>query len=484
MRLAQYIRQGSCRFFRTGCQCAVFALPLALAPGCRTTPQPDSAAAAIARELASTNEAGEVVSGREAAYEEMALLVEAILLVKRSYVEEQPFRELLYGAIDGMLVSLDPHSAFLTPDSYEALKEDTQGSFCGIGITIGVQNNMLTVIAPIEDSPAFREGLLAGDRIAAIEGDVTRGLTVDQVVSRLRGERGTPVRITIHRDGAEPFDVTIVRDDIRMASVKGARLLEEGVGYVRITQFGEKTPAEFSDALKGLREKGLNRLVIDLRGNPGGLLESAVAVVQHFLPDRAVVVSIRGRKGIAEERVFQSAGRSHDTTLPLAVLINRGSASASEIMAGALQDHGRAVIVGETSFGKASVQNVIPTQTRPACAVKLTTAYYYTPAGRLIHEKGIEPGESVPMKPDVWRQVQIKRMYEEMPTAYPLDKREPVGAVADTQLDRAVALLRETRAPNVAETEQPKESGESKESKESTRDSLDPIDSLDSEEAP
>jgi len=197
-------------------------LLLPAAAGCRTAAPAESAVAAIARELASTNEAGVVTSGRDAAYEDMALLVETLLLIKKSYVEERPFRELLYGAIDGMLVSLDPHSAFLTPESYEAMQEETRGSFCGIGITIGVQNNILTVIAPIEDSPAFHVGLHAGDRIAAIEGEMTRGMSVDQAVSRLRGERGAPVALTILREEQDPFDVTIVRDEIRLTSVKGA----------------------------------------------------------------------------------------------------------------------------------------------------------------------------------------------------------------------------------------------------------------------
>ncbi len=456
------------------------ALPLA---GCRT-PRPEPVTAAVIRELTTTNEAGVVVSGREGAYEEMELLVETLLLVKGSYVEEVPFRDLLYGAINGMLLSLDPHSAFLVPDAFEALREETHGAFYGIGITIGSQNNALTVIAPIEDSPAFRQGLLAGDRIAAIEGTNTLDMTVDQAVTRLRGEKGAPVRVTIHRDGTEPFDVTIVRDEIRLTSVKGAHLLGDGIGYIRIIQFGEQTAAEFEAALRTLRDQGLRGLVLDLRGNPGGLLDTAVEVAQHFLPARAVVVTVRGREGAGAERVFRALGRDHDTALPLAVLINRGSASASEIIAGALQDHGRAVLVGETSFGKASVQNIVPTRTRPECAVKLTTAHYYTPTNRLIHGKGIVPCELVPMKPDVWRRVQIKRMYEEMPGAYPSDKREPVGDAADTQLDRAVALVRAALAKDGAGAEQPKEPGESKESKESTLDSPDPVDSLDSEEAP
>lgn len=419
--------------------CVLIAAAL-LTPGCRTTPQAESTAAVIACELASTNEAG-VVSGHDAAYEEIELLVETLLLVKRNYVEEQSFRDLLYGAINGMLLSLDPHSTFLVPEAYEALQEDAQGSFCGIGVTIGVQSGMLTVIAPIEDSPAFKLGLLAGDRIAAIEDATSADMTVDQAVTRLRGSCGTPVCVTIQRAGMEPFDVTIVREEIRLTSVKGARLMDDGFGYLRITQFGEKTPSEFIEAWTGLTGQGLRGLVVDLRGNPGGLLDSAVEVAQNFLPAKSVVVSIRGRQGSKQERIFYAQGRQHDIDLPLVVLINRGSASAAEIVAGALQDHNRAVIVGETSFGKASVQNVIPVQTRPTCAVKLTTSHYFTPSGRLIDKKGINPDESVPMDPGVWRQVQLKRLYEEMPDAYPVATRESVADTVDTQLEKAIALL-------------------------------------------
>ena len=422
--------------------CLLIAM-LVLTPGCRTSPRMEPTAAVIARELTRTNEAGVVLSSHDAAYEEIELLVETILLVKRNYVEEKPFRDLLYGAINGMLLSLDPHSSFLVPEAYEALQEETQGVFCGIGVTIGVQNGVLTVIAPIEDSPAFKLGLLAGDRIAAIEGATSADMTVDKAVTRLRGHCGTPVCLTIHRVGVEPFDVTIVREEIRLTSVKGARLLDDGIGYLRIIQFGEKTSSEFAEALTELTGQGLRGLVIDLRGNPGGLLQSAVEISQIFLPAKSVVVSIRGREGSNRERVFTAHGRKHDTDLPLTVLINRGSASAAEIVAGALQDYGRAVIVGETSFGKASVQNVIPSQTRPACAVKLTTSHYFTPLGRLIHKKGIQPDESVPMKPGDWRQVQLKRLYEEMPDAYPVDTREPVADAVDTQLQRALVLLHE-----------------------------------------
>lgn len=435
----------------------------------------------IARELATTNEAGVVVSGREGAYEEMELLVESLLLVKKRYVKEVPFRDLLYGAINGLLFSLDPHSAFLAPEAFAALREETHGAFYGIGITIGSQNNALTVIAPIEDSPAFRQGLLAGDRIAAIEGTNTLDMTIDQAVARLRGDKGTPVSVTIHRDGTEPFDVTIVRDEVRLTSIKGTHLLEESIGYIRIMQFGEQTATEFTAALQDLREQGVRGLVLDLRGNPGGLLDTAVEVAQHFLPAKAVVVTVRGRFGAAEERVFRAGGRDHDIALPLAVLINRGSASASEILAGALQDHERAVLVGETSFGKASVQNVIPTQTRPTCAIKLTTAFYYTPSGRLIHNKGIVPCERVPLTPAAWRQVQIKRMYEEMPDAYRIEQLEPVDDVVDTQLARAVAVLRETLAKESGPTA---ESRESIPLQESIPDAPAPVAPSDSNEAP
>lgn len=411
------------------------------------TRKPEPLAVTISRELATTNETGVVTSDPDAAYEEMELLVEAIMAVKQGYVKEIPFRDLLYGAINGMLFSLDPHSAFLKPKNFSALREDAHGSFFGVGMTIGIDRGGLVVIAPIEDSPAFRQGVLAGDRITAIEGEPTDNISVDTAVTRLRGDRGTSVRVTFRRDSGDPFDITIERDEIRITSVKGAQLIQDGIGYIRITQFGENTPAEFATALQQLRQQNLRALILDLRSDPGGLLESAVEIAQHFLPPKAVVVTVRGREGHSRERVYHAFGHHHDTTTPLAILINRGSASAAEILAGAMQDHQRAVLVGETSFGKASVQNVTPMQTRPECGIKLTTAFYYTPTNRLIHGKGITPCHVIPMKPEEWRKAQLKRMYDELPGAFPVDKREPVADATDPQLEKAFELLQTALAP-------------------------------------
>jgi carboxyl-terminal processing protease len=393
---------------------------------------------------AATNAAAAAVqklSDKDASYDDIAVLTEAILLIQRNYVEEEKFRDLIYGAVDGMLASLDPHSSFLPPEDFNALREETAGQFTGIGVTVGIRDGVIVVIAPIEGSPAFRAGLHAGDRIVAIEGRPNRGTTMDEAVGKLRGPRGSTVKVTIERDDRDPFEVAIMRDDIHVASVKGSRILRDSVGYIRINQFSEQTAAEFEAAFRKLQELKATALVLDLRDNPGGLLDSAVAVAEKMLPDKAVIVTTRGRDGVRNEEQFRAGGALRDTHIPIVVLVNRGSASASEIVAGALQDHRRAVVMGETSFGKASVQNIIRLRLRPECAVRLTTAHYFTPLGRMIHDKGITPDVAVPQTPGEWRKAQLKRLYEEAPDSYPASAREAVGAGTDAPLERAVDIL-------------------------------------------
>ncbi|MDD5708526.1 MAG: S41 family peptidase [Kiritimatiellae bacterium] len=410
--------------------------PLPAATNAPAAAAPDSVAAA-------TNA---TPVGNQAVYEDVAVLTEALLMVRRHYVEAIPYQKIVYGAIHGMLASLDPHSDFLEPRQVEGLKEETEGMFGGIGIQIGLQGGFPLVIAPIEDSPAYKAGLMAGDRITAIDGRPAVNFTMDASLKALRGNPGTAVTLTIARDGQELFDVRLVRDQIKVASVKGIRVLRGNIGYVRITQFSEPTAEAFSDALTALLTNRLEGLVLDLRDNPGGLLSQAIAVGQQLLPAKAVIVTTRGRDGVRPEETFRADGHRHLTDIPMAVLINRGSASASEIVAGALQDHHRAVLVGEKSFGKASVQNVIPLSTRPDCSLKLTTAHYYTPNGRLIHNRGIEPDIEVPQPPAAWRKAQIKRAYEEQPAAFPADKRESVEGVSDAPLERALDVLIGVRA--------------------------------------
>jgi carboxyl-terminal processing protease len=383
---------------------------------------------------------------RASLYGDVEVLTEALMLIRRHYVQERSYQEIVSGAIHGMLQSLDPHSVYLEPQVLGYVKEDTEGHFGGIGIHIGMLGGFPLVVSPIEDSPAYRAGLMSGDRIVAIEGRSTAGFNIEQAMKKLRGPSGSTVKLTIAREGEDAFDVQIVRDDIRPPTVKGPRMLRGNVACIRLTQFSEPTAEAFSAAMDRMVTQRVEGFVLDLRDNPGGLLNVAVAVAERLLPAGAPIVSTRGRAGVREGIEFRAGGRRHLANLPMAVLVNEGSASASEIVAGALQDHHRAVVVGERSYGKASVQNIVPLATRTNCAIKLTTAYYYTPAGRLIHDKGIEPDIAVPMSPREWRRAQLRRTYEEMPEAYPVKSRENVSDAVDTQLERAVDALIAARA--------------------------------------
>ena len=380
-------------------------------------------------------------TNKEVVYEDIAVLTEALMLVKRQYAEEKPLRDLIYGAIDGMLVSLDPHSGFLQPQQYQDLQEDTSGHFSGIGIHVGIKDGRVLVLAPIDGSPAQRAGLMSGDKLIKINGVSALGISMDETVRRLRGAKGSPVSLTVEREGRDPFDVTLLRDDIKVSSVKGVRIVRDGVGYIRLTQFGEGSGPDFRKALLDLQEKKMTSLVVDLRDNPGGLLNTAVEIVGLLLPKGAEIVSVRGRDGTRSEEHHLADGPMHLSELPLALLVNGHSASAAEIMAGAMQDHHRAILVGETTFGKASVQNIMRLATRPECAVRLTTAHYYTPAGRMIHGKGIQPDIQVPVPLSTWRKVLLKRAYDEMPEAFPVASREKVEDVSDEALNRAVDMV-------------------------------------------
>ncbi|ABB32931.1 carboxyl-terminal protease [Geobacter metallireducens RCH3] len=324
----------------------------------------------------------------------LKLLAEVLRQVEENYVERVDRKKLLEGAVNGMLAALDPHSAYLPPEPFSEMKVEISGSFGGLGIEIALKEGKLTVISPIEDTPAWRAGIKAGDHIWKIDGTPTRDLTIVQAVKKMRGERGTKVTLTILRNGeTEPREFPLVRDIIQTKSLK-ARSLEPGYGYVRISHFQERTGEDFANALRNLRaENGgtLKGLVLDLRNNPGGLLEVAVAVAGRFVGERldnGLIVYTEGREEFAKRRFSATVGEK-EPPYPLVVLINSGSASASEIVAGALQDYGRAVIMGTPSFGKGSVQTVIPM--KDGAGLKLTTALYYTPKGRSIQARGIIP---------------------------------------------------------------------------------------------
>lgn len=333
-------------------------------------------------------------------YEYLKTFSDVIDLVKKDYVEEVNDKEIVYSAIKGILESLDPHSSFLPPDMYKEMQTDTKGEFGGIGIEISIKDGFPVVISPIEDTPAYKEGIKAGDLIVRIDGKPTKNMNITDVVKMIRGQKGKPVGLTIAREGVPGMkEYTVVRDIIQVKSVK-FKMLDEDYGYVRIVQFQEKTSRDLDNAFKELEKtnkgKGLKGLILDLRNDPGGLLEQAVEVSDRFLND-GVIVSIEGRgekkKTEDNKMKFFAQKKSGDYLNPLVVLINEGSASASEIVAGALQDYKRAIIVGTKSFGKGSVQTIFPLG--DGSAVRLTTAKYYTPKGRSIQGEGVTPDITV-----------------------------------------------------------------------------------------
>ncbi len=333
-------------------------------------------------------------------YSYLKLFTDVLKIVKENYVEEPNIKKLIYGALSGMVSSLDPFSAFFPPDKYKEFMEETEGEFGGVGIEISLEKGRPVVVAPIEGTPAFKAGLRAGDIILAVDGEDTFGKSLLEIVKKIRGKPGTKVRLTIMRRGLDkPITVEITRAVIKIESVKYVK--HGDIGYVKLTQFQHYTSRDLRKALKDLFSQGVKGLVIDLRNNPGGLLSEAVKVSDLFLPEGKLIVYTKGRRD--EEKYYAKEPALVPPGMPVVVLINRGSASASEIVTGALQDHHRAIIVGEKSFGKASVQNIIPLE--DGSAIKITVAYYYTPSGRLIHGKGIDPDVKVAMDEKTWEKL-------------------------------------------------------------------------------
>ena len=373
-----------------------------------------------------------------ATYEQLKLFTEVLSLVQNQYVDEVPPKDLIYSAIKGTLRGLDPHSSFLDPEMYREMQVETQGTFGGLGIEITLKDDILTVVTPIEGTPAHRAGIHAGDRIIRIEGIPTKDMSLPDAVKRMRGKPGTKVTITVVRDdGKEPArDVSIIREIIRVQSVR-SQMLEPSIGYIRLRQFQEQTAQDLDAALEKMTKTPLQGLVLDLRNNPGGLLQSAVDVTEKFIEDGKLVVYTEGRLKNQNMR-FVARSRHPAMGFPMVVLQNNGSASASEIVAGALQDWGRALVVGTTSFGKASVQTIIPLS--DGSGLRLTTAKYFTPKGRSIHGKGIDPDIVVePPKPSPNGQ-------------QPAEKEKPQAQVKpddewkqDVQITRAVDLLKAMR---------------------------------------
>ena len=321
-------------------------------------------------------------------YQQLNMFGEVYERVRREYVEEVSDKELIEAAIEGMLQSLDPHSSFMNSESFKDMQVQTKGEFGGLGIEVTMEDGFVKVVSPIDDTPAFEAGVQAGDFIIEIDGVSVYGMTLGEAVDQMRGLINTEITIKISRGDAEPFDIKIIRDKIKVQSVKARR--EGNAAYLRITSFNEKTESGLLKKMKKLKEeigKDITGVILDLRNNPGGLLTQAVAVSDAFL-NRGEIVSTRGRKKRGQQKFNATSGDISDG-LPVVILINGGSASASEIVAGALQDHKRAIIMGTTSFGKGSVQTIIPIQRDSA--MRLTTARYYTPSGNSIQAKGIVP---------------------------------------------------------------------------------------------
>jgi carboxyl-terminal processing protease len=322
-------------------------------------------------------------------YKQLNLFGDVFELVRSDYVDEVSDETLVEGAINGMLTALDPHSNYLNAKNFNDMKVQTRGEFGGLGIEVSMENGLVKVVSPIDDTPAAHAGLKPGDLITHLEGTPVQGLTLPEAVEKMRGPVNSDINLTIRREGKEPFDVKLTRAVIRIQSVR-SHLEGNNIGYVRITSFNEQTDVGLNNAMKNLKAQANNKLigvVLDLRNNPGGLLDQAVAVSDAFL-DKGEIVSTRGRRSDDAQRYNARPG-DIAAGLPVAVLINGGSASASEIVAGALQDHHRAVLIGTRSFGKGSVQTIIPLAGHGA--MRLTTARYYTPSGRSIQAKGIDP---------------------------------------------------------------------------------------------
>ena len=390
-------------------------------------------------------------------YENLKLFSDVLYIIQKDYVEEPKVDQLVEGAINGMLNTLDPHSSYMPPDVYKEMQVETQGKFGGLGIEITIKDDLLTIVSPIEDTPAYQAGIKPGDQIVKIGEEFTKNMTMFDAVKKLRGKEGTKVTLTIMREGfTQPKDFTLTRATIQIKSVK-SKIVDERIGYIRITQFQEQTTRDFRKALAELESKvpSLQGLILDLRNNPGGLLESAVEVSDEFI-DSGLIVYTEGRSE-GQRMEFKAKNNGNKHHYPMIVLVNAGSASGSEIVAGALQDYGLAVLLGTRTFGKGSVQTVIPLDN--GAGLRLTTAKYFTPKGRSIHAKGIEPDVIVEDKTEteeasspkvrIMREKDLENFYR---NAKPKEKSDAVSKEVpeknqgenadDPQLNRAIGILK------------------------------------------
>jgi len=380
---------------------------------------------------------GVVEKGAEI-YEQVKLLTEVFTLIRDNYVEPVEAKKLIYGACEGMVSKLDPFSQFMDPTAHEMMKSETEGKFGGVGIRIAIREGRLTVVTPLPGTPAYELGILPGDIIMKIEGKDTKDITISQAVELLRGTPGTKVTISILREGVKDLiDFTITRAVVKIESVPDARMLTDKIGYIELSEFSKDTPYEFDKAWKKLEKQGMENLILDLRYNPGGLLTTAVEICKNFIGDEKLIVYTQGRSEEQVVKFFAEKKAKHEK-IPLVILVNKGSASGSEIVAGCIQDWKRGVVLGEKTFGKASVQSLMPLS--DGSGLRLTTAKYYTPAGRSIHDVGITPDIVVEVPAEIMTELmkQREKIYGLPEEAK--EKREK-EKIKDPQIERAKEIL-------------------------------------------
>jgi carboxyl-terminal processing protease len=378
-------------------------------------------------------------------YSQISIFAKAVQLLRQDYVDgnKTSYHELITAALKGMLASLDPHSQYMDPNDFRDMQDDTRSRFNGLGIEVSMKNGLPTVVSPMEDTPAAKAGILSGDQILKINGTATDKMELQDAINLLRGSPGQKVTLTLLRPASkEVKDYTLERVEIKVQSVKGSRLLDQEltgpfkIGYVRLIQFNEPTADELAKALDDLQKQGMQALILDLRNNPGGLLNSAVDVCSQFLPPNTKVVSTQGRAASQQRDYMTSAVAKERPPFPLAVLVNEGSASGAEIVSGALKDLHRAILVGETTFGKGSVQNVL--QLPDGSALRFTTAKYYTPSKQVIHGNGVAPNIRVSMSPEQERALFALRSSD---NAKPEDDKNLIKS-KDPQMLRAIDALK------------------------------------------
>ncbi|MCX5669128.1 MAG: S41 family peptidase [Candidatus Omnitrophica bacterium] len=380
-------------------------------------------------------------------YKQIEIFSATLAIIQKEYVLDTKTKDLIYGALKGMLASLDAHSQFMDPETYEELKVNTQGKFGGLGIEITIKDGLLTVITPIQDTPAWKAGIKANDHIVKINDSLTREMPLTDAVKKMRGKPGEAVNLTILRDTEKKLlDFRITREMIKITDIKYVRILENGIGYIRLSEFRENTFLELNNALGILSKQGMKALIIDLRNNPGGLLDVAVKVTGKFLGPNKLIAYTAGRHKDQNLKFFSEA-KNTNLELPLAILINEGSASGSEIVAGALQDYKRAIIIGKKSFGKGSVQTVIPLE--DGAALRLTTSHYFTPSGKIIQGNGVTPDILVEenklpnIQADQVTNKKSDEIFDQIQNDQPVNKsaKDTFDYKADTQLMRAVDSL-------------------------------------------